>query len=143
MGCQQNGLDLSPGLFRHFVDINAGEIYGSWVYGDGGSAGNSPTSSSPAPTLPAPAPSTTHREATSWSLSTLRAFSTISSTMSAPSLETTSTTSLSPLASPTSNFAPNPPQFLDQMNTAILQLGGLIGASASLNRGETEARLVQ
>jgi len=116
MGCGENDLDFSAGLFSFFASLDVGELYGSWEYGSGAPASStSPTSTWVPPSTTSHTPTST---SSSWSSS-----STWSST------PTTTTTTSSSSASPTPTI---PSGFIDQLNLALGQIGELIVAGAGV-----------
>jgi hypothetical protein len=116
IGCPPRGLDLSTGLFAFLADVGLGVIYGDWTYG-----ASAPPSSQ--------RPSTLSVEMTS---SHTTAPATSTSLFSSPASKT-STLSLDAVLSGTASatISLNDPQFLDQINTAVLRLGSIIVAGAA------------
>ncbi|KAF8998535.1 hypothetical protein BDQ17DRAFT_1247659, partial [Cyathus striatus] len=148
-GCPYGGLDFSQGLFSHFASVDAGIIYGSWVFGAGEAdppqtttkeattTTKAPkTSSTPPPPLSSTTetPTSTRVSHSLTSTSSPSSSSTqASSTSSIPTptsksqVPTSATQSTSPSATPTSKF----PESLALFNQAFFQLAEIINSATS------------
>jgi len=119
VGCPSGALDFTTGLFKHLEPaLSKGTIYGDWSYG------NVDTASKPKSATPQPSPSPPPKSSST---------TTQTSSSASPS-STASSSSSTPQPSASSNPAPRVPddsQFIDQMNAAILVLGGVVASAAN------------
>ncbi|KAI0373581.1 hypothetical protein BV20DRAFT_962789 [Pilatotrama ljubarskyi] len=161
-GCPYGALDLSPGLFKFLAggSLDAGVLYGSWNFGSGAPT----TTSKPAPppttthhkttSSPPPPPpsSTSHADPTTSKTFVAAEVSSThkSSSSTHPSSSSHATTSSAPpsssskaLPSTTTSSAPATTTTvtsfdtgnIEQLNLAIIQLAGLVGAGAASANG--------
>ncbi|KAI1787905.1 hypothetical protein LXA43DRAFT_676329 [Ganoderma leucocontextum] len=129
--CPYAAIDFSPGLFQYLVPggLNAGEVYGSWVFGGGAPPPPSTTEAPPPPTTTTthsttqrPTPVATTTPHTTTHSTTSEAFSSSSSTT--PTSTTPTTSSSAPTPTITSWDSGN----LNQLNLALIQLVDLSNA---------------
>ncbi|KAI0713777.1 hypothetical protein C8Q76DRAFT_732556 [Earliella scabrosa] len=147
--CPHGALDLSPSLFSFLADgLDAGEVYGSWVFGSGEEpkpAPPPPPKPKPSPTIhthkaarpppspsPSPSPSSTSTSIaedtptpTAPAQSATSTTQSLASSVGASPSSTISATSVSPTATVTSFDQGT----LNQVNLAVLQLAGIMLAA--------------
>ncbi|PIL23828.1 hypothetical protein GSI_13579 [Ganoderma sinense ZZ0214-1] len=127
--CPYAAIDLSPGLFEYLVPggLNAGEVYGSWVFGGGSPPPPSTTEAPPPPETT----STTHSstpQPTTTSTSTPHTTSHSTTTKVSTSSTPTSTTPTSSSAAPAPTVTSWDSGSLNQLNLALIQLVDLSNA---------------
>jgi hypothetical protein len=143
-GCPWGGLDLSRGLFTFFAPESVGVLEGTWDFVDGNGVKTptptptpTPTSTKPTHTTTSTTPTSTHTTHTTTTTSTYQETSTTSSsTISSTVSKTTSKTSSSTTSTSVSSATPTPTfdsaQNLNNVNQAIIGMGGIVVAGEGL-----------
>ncbi|KAL0951149.1 hypothetical protein HGRIS_007883 [Hohenbuehelia grisea] len=126
MGCPSGALDFTTGLFKFFhPNLGDGTLYGEWSYGSAAAPPEPKPTPKPTPKpSPSPSPKPSSKPAKTSSSSTPTSSSDAAQSSS-------STPSLSASAAPTATVSPDEPQFLNQLNLAMVDLGSLVVAAAA------------
>ncbi|KAL7414433.1 RlpA-like double-psi beta-barrel-protein domain-containing protein-containing protein [Mrakia frigida] len=134
--CAYGELDLSPGLFTHFASTDAGQIYGSWVFG----TGSTPETTTTTTTAAAPSPTTT---TTTTKQADPTTTSTSTSEYVAPTTSSSALPSSSAIPSSSAAASASASSYLSSASASASQTGSAAAPAASASAGASGSNSVE